>query len=371
MLRVVHLDQIRRNFLAIRGQVPGSAGVMAVVKADAYGHGLVQVAKVCLEAGAAMLAVAVPEEGALLREAGVTAPILVLGAATPDGAALGVRSGLTLTVCTPAMVRSAADAARNCGRTAEVHIAIDSGMCRIGCRDENEVLAVWTACREAGVRLTGAFTHFCDADGEDLAFTREQFRRFEAMTKPLPAGILRHCANSAAIHRMPEAALDMVRAGISLYGYPPVPDAGIELKPCLDWTTEVTHVKTIAPGDTVSYGRTFTADRPMRVATVACGYGDGYHRAASGRAEVIIRGRRVPVIGRICMDQMMADVSAVPDTQPGDRVTLLGRDGEAAVDAEDLARWAGTISYEVLLAPTGRVRRLWTDEGSSADEIRY
>ena len=363
MLRTVRLDQIRRNFLAIRAQTPAQAGVLAVVKADAYGHGLVQVAKVCLEAGAAMLAVAIPEEGAALREAGVAAPILVLGATTPEAAALGVSYGLTMTVCTPAMVRAVADAARSCGQTAEVHLAIDSGMCRIGCRDQSEVLAVLESCREAGcVRLTGAFTHFCDADGEDLAFTREQLRRFEALTEPLPAGILRHCANSAAIHRMPEAAMDMVRAGISLYGYPPVPDAGIELKPCLDWTTEVTHVKTIAPGDTVSYGRTFTAERPMRVATVACGYGDGYHRAASGRAEVIIRGQRVPVIGRICMDQMMADVSALPDVQPGDRVTLIGRDGDAAIDAEDIARWAGTISYEVLLAPTGRVRRAWTDE---------
>ena len=152
--------------------------------------------------------------------------------------------------------------------------------------------------------------------------------------------------------------MDMVRAGISMYGYPPV-ETDLPLRPCMSWTARVTHVKAIDPGDTVSYGRTYTADGPRRVATVACGYGDGYHRAASGKAEVIIRGRRAPVIGRICMDQMMVDVTGIEGVAPGDEAVLMGHCGGECVTAEDIAAWAGTISYEVLLSATGRVPRVW------------
>ena len=216
-----------------------------------------------------------------------------------------------------------------------------------------------TIMAESCLRLTGAFTHFADCDGDDMTFTYQQLDRFRTLTALLPAGIIRHCANSAAIHRlMPEAAFDMVRMGISMYGYPPVP-TDMPLKPFMTWRTQVTFVKTIQPGDTVSYGRTYCADRPVRLATVAIGYGDGYHRAGTGKAEVIIHGRRVPVKGRICMDQMMVDVTDVPDVKPGDVVTLLGADGDVWITAEDLAAWDGTISYEVLLAATGRVRRTW------------
>ena len=221
------------------------------------------------------------------------------------------------------------------------------------------VLAALDECTE--VRLTGAFTHFADADGDDMAFTQAQLERFRRLTAPLPAGVLRHCANSAAIHSLPEAAMDMVRAGISMYGYPPV-KTDMPLQPVMDWRAEVTYVKDIAPGDTVSYGRAYAADRPRRIATISCGYGDGYHRAASGRAQVLIRGHRAPVVGRICMDQMMADVTDVPDAAPGDLVTLMGRDGDERITAEDIAAWAGTISYEILLAATGRVPRVWLHE---------
>ena len=152
--------------------------------------------------------------------------------------------------------------------------------------------------------------------------------------------------------------MDMVRAGISMYGYPPV-ETDMPLRPFMEWTTEITYIKEIAPGDTVSYGRTFTADKPMRVATIACGYGDGYHRAASGQAKVIIRGQYAPVLGRICMDQMMADVTHIPDAKPGSTVILMGAAGGCRLTAEDIAAWAGTISYEVLLGATGRVTREW------------
>ena len=235
---------------------------------------------------------------------------------------------------------------RGTGLTLEVHLKLDTGMSRIGVRDDAEVRAMLTALEASPeLRLPGAVTHFADCDGDDRAFTHVQLERFRHLTSLLPEGILRHCANSAAIHRlMPEAAFDMVRMGISMYGYPPVP-TDMPLRPFMTWQTVVTHVKTLRPGDTVSYGRTWEAKEPIRLATVAIGYGDGYHRACTGKAQVIIRGQRVPVVGRICMDQLMADVSSLEEVKPGDVVTLLGRDGDASIDAEEIASWAGTISY--------------------------
>ena len=361
--RTVDLAVLRKNVRLIKESLPEGTRLMAVVKADAYGHGMVQVAREALRAGASHLAVALVEEGVGLREAGITAPVLVLGATSYEEALLGVQHGLTLTVCDPAMVQAVEKAACAVDKQGQVHLKIDSGMSRIGARTEDEVHAVLHALADCPhVTLTGTFTHFADADGGDMAFTYQQLERFKQLTSCLPEGILRHCANSAAIHRVPEAAMDMVRAGISMYGYPPV-ETDMPLEPFMDWRTKVTYVKEIQPGDTVSYGRTFAADKPMRVATMACGYGDGYHRAASGKAEVIIRGRRAKVLGRICMDQMMADVTDIPGVVPGDTVTLMGRDGNERITAEDMAAWAGTISYEVLLAATGRVPREWIHAG--------
>ena len=360
--RTVDLAVLRKNVRLLRESLPAGTGLLAVVKADAYGHGMVQVAREALHAGAMHLAVALVEEGVALRSSGIGAPVLVLGATSYEEALLGVEHGLTITVCDAAMVHAVEKAAVDCGKSAMVHLKVDTGMSRIGARNEADVQAVLEALAECPhVRLNGVFTHFADADGDDMAFTHQQLERFKQLIAPLPEGILRHCANSAAIHRLPEAAMDMARAGISMYGYPPV-ETDMPLEPFMDWRTRVTYVKEIAPGDTVSYGRTFTADKPMRVATMACGYGDGYHRAASGKAEVIIRGRRAKVLGRICMDQMMADVTDIPGVVPGDVVTLMGRDGNERITAEDIAAWAGTISYEVLLAATGRVPREWIHE---------
>ncbi len=360
--RTVDLAVLRKNVRLLRESLPQGTGLLAVVKADAYGHGMVQVAREALASGAVHLAVALVEEGVTLRENGIDAPVLVLGATSYEEALLGIGHGLTITVCDRAMVHAVQKAAEACGRSAMVHLKIDSGMSRIGARSEEDVARVLEALEACPmVKITGVFTHFADADGEDMAFTHRQLERFKQLIAPLPRGIVRHCANSAAIHRLPEAAMDLVRAGISMYGYPPV-ETDMPLEPFMDWRTRVTYVKDIAPGDTVSYGRTFTADKPMRVATMACGYGDGYHRAASGKAEVIIRGKRARVLGRICMDQMMADVTDIPGVVSGDVVTLMGRDGESRITAEDIAQWAGTISYEVLLAATGRVPREWINE---------
>ena len=362
--RIIRTDVLRENMRKIRGAVAPGVKVMAVVKADGYGHGANQTARAALDGGADMLAVASVAEGTALREHGFKVPILVLGAVTEADAAEGVESGLIQTVCSPEMVRLCGEAAVQRGKQTEVHLKIDTGMGRIGVRNEEEMHAVTDALREYGnVRLTGAFTHFSDADGgeDGLKYSEEQFRRFLHLTSMLPPGIVRHCSNSAAIHRRPEYALNMVRAGISLYGYPPVEERNLHLEPCMRWTAKISYIKELPAGEYISYGRTFRTDRPTRVATVTCGYADGYHRAAGPSAEVLIHGKRAKILGRICMDQMMADVSEIPEAAPEDEVVLIGRDGEDRITAEDIAAWGGTISYEILLSVGSRVERIFQD----------
>ena len=361
-VKIIDLAVLRKNVQMIRASLPAQTRLMAVVKADAYGHGIVPVAKNALAAGADCLAVARTDEGLVLRHAGVQAPILVLGASSVQEIGDGVRHGLTLTVSGPRMIHAVQQWAKELGKPGYVHLKIDTGMGRIGVRKEEEVHAVLKSLEVCpDVRLTGAFTHFADADGESDEYTSMQLQRFRALAALLPKDIIRHCANSAAIHRYPDAAMDMVRLGISMYGYPPVQTA-CPLTPVMEWRTAVTHVKTLSPGDKISYGCTFTATQPMTLATIACGYGDGYHRFASGKAEVLIHGQRCPVVGRICMDQMMADVSKLESVRPGDEVILLGTSGDESISAEDLGAWCGTISYEVLLAATERVHRRWIND---------
>ena len=361
--RMIDLSAIRENMAQIRSATYPSAKVMAVVKADGYGHGSVEVSRAALAGGADMLAVASAAEGTVLREKGIRAPILVLGAVLAADVAEGVENDIIQTVCTPEMVRLCEEAAANAGKQTKVHLKIDTGMGRIGVRSREERDAVLQELiNSPHVLLDGAFTHLSDADdGEDgMAYTEGQFQKFLELTEDLPQHVIRHCANSAAIHRRPDMALDMVRAGISLYGYPPV-ETGLELKPCMRWTAKVSYVKELPAGEYISYGRTFRTDRPTRVATVTCGYADGYHRSASGKAEVLIHGRRVPVLGRICMDQMMADVSELDNVQPEDEVVLMGESGNERITAEDLAAWSRTISYEILLSVGSRVERVFTE----------
>ena len=361
-VRTVDLAVLRENLRLIRRSLPEKTMLMAVVKADAYGHGIIHVARNALHAGADWLAVARTDEGLMLRKAGIQAPVLVLGASSDAEIADGVRHGLTLAVTEPRMLHTLQHWAKQENKPGLAHLKIDTGMGRIGVRTEDEVRQMLTALAECpDVSLTGAFTHFADADGMTADYTRMQLARFRSLTALLPPGTICHCANSAAIHRYPEAAMDMVRAGIGMYGYPPV-ETDMALRPVMDWRTAVTYVKQVAPGDKISYGCTFTAEKAMTLATVACGYGDGYHRAATGKAQVIIRGVRCPVVGRICMDQMMVDVTDVAGVAPGDEVILIGSDGSAVITAEDLAAWCGTISYEVLLAATERVHRVWSND---------
>lgn len=359
----VDLNAIAQNTRVLRQAIAPTPHMMAVVKANAYGHGLIPVAKTALENGADHLGVAIPEEGEALRRAGIDAPILVLGPVNAQGAEASVRWGLIQTAFDRERVRMLEDAAAKLGLTAQMHLKIDTGMGRIGVRAKEELLSVLdeiSACPH--VRLTGAFTHFADADGETDEYSWAQIAAFEEMRALLPKDILFHAAASAAGVRYPQARYQMVRQGISLYGCPPVPESP-KLVPALSWHTEVAYVKTLPPGASVSYGRTYRTDRETRIATLPVGYGDGYHRALSNRAYVLIGGKRCPVTGRVCMDQIMADVSSLPpeECKIGAPVVLLGRQGNEEITAEELGAWAGTISYEMLLAPTARVPVIYSE----------
>ena len=373
--RVIRTDLLRENMRRIRNAVDPNVKVMAVVKADGYGHGAAETAIAALEGGADMLAVASVAEGTMLRRQGIIAPILVLGAVTAEDVREGADHSLIQTVCSPEMVALCEKAASGLKKQTEVHLKIDTGMGRIGVRTEAELKAVTDALeRSPHVRLCGAFTHFSDADDgtEGMEYTETQYRRFLEMTDKLPGNIVRHCSNSAAIHRRPDFAMDMVRAGISLYGYPPVPERNLGLEPCMRWTAKISYIKDLPAGAYISYGRTFRTERPIRAATVTCGYADGYHRCASGKAEVLIRGKRARILGRICMDQMVADVTDIPDAAPEDEVVLIGKDGAESITAEEIAAWSGTISYEILLSVGSRVERVFRNNSEpgevSADE---
>ena len=360
--RVIRTDLLRGNMMKIRAAVPPKAKVMAVVKADGYGHGAAETAYAAIEGGADMLAVASVSEGSMLRRNGVRVPILVLGAVTAADVSEGVENNLIQTVCSPEMVTLCEEAALQQKKQTEVHLKIDTGMGRIGVRTPEEMKKVEETIRlSPHVRLTGAFTHFSDADGDEegMEYTERQFHRFLQMTASLPENVIRHCSNSAAIHRRPDFAMDMVRAGISLYGYPPVEERNLDLQPCMRWTAKISYIKEMPAGEYISYGRTYRTSGNIRAATVTCGYADGYHRSAGGDAEVLIHGKRAKILGRICMDQMIADVTGIPEAAPGDEVVLIGEDGKDRITAEDIARWSGTISYEILLSVGSRVERIF------------
>jgi alanine racemase len=346
-------------------RLAGRAAVMAVVKADAYGHGAVPVARTALGAGATWLGVALPEEGAALREAGVTAPILVLGPLAPAEAALPLAHDLDQCVSDVGQIEALRAAARAMGRTARVHLKVDTGMGRVGLQPA-EIPRVAEALRAAeGVRVRGLMTHFAEAEAEDLAHTRMQLSRFDAAWRACrAAGLpieLRHAANSAGLLFVPEARLDLVRPGLLLYGYHPRGAGAGEpaLRPALRLRTAIRQLKDLPRGASLSYGRTFIAPRDARIALLPIGYADGWSRLLSNRAHVLVRGRRAPVVGRVCMDLTLVDVTEVPGAAVGDEVVLIGRQGDDAITADEVAVLQGTISYEVLCRLGPRVPRTY------------
>lgn len=361
----IDLSAIRHNVGVMRAHIAGGAKFLAVVKADAYGHGAVPVARAALEAGADMLAVAIPEEGIELRLAAIDAPVLVLGGIGTWAAEAVVASDLTQVVFDEEIIRALAAAGEKLGRTAKVHIKLDTGMNRIGVRTAQEAQALARLIDSLpGIELTGCFTHMATADEDDRAGTLMQIKKFDelcaAIAKVHPGKITRHAANTASIFRYPQAHADMVRGGIALYGYPPVPEA-VGLRPAMRWVTRAVYVKTIAPGDRVSYGGLFAAQRDTRVMTLPVGYADGYRRGLTGKGCVLVRGKRAPILGRVCMDQIMVDVTDIPGAQAGDEAVLLGEQGGDCISAQEMADWLGTISYEVLCSPSKRVPRVYKD----------
>jgi len=364
----IDLGAAARNVRAIREALAPNVKLIAVVKADAYGHGLIPFSKVALKNGASALAVAIPEEGIALREAGVTAPIIILGNNLPDAAEAIVKYDLQPTICEQTLARALDAEAKKQGKWVPVHLKLDTGMGRIGIRDERELDRMAECLKSCkSLEVHGLFTHFANSDGADKGYAREQFDRFNALYARLRShgfNPLLHAANSAAISDLPETHMDMVRAGIILYGYYPSPNVhrDIPLEPVMSVRTKVQYVKTVPAGETISYERTYTTWRPTVVATLPIGYGDGYRRALSNKGQVLIAGKRAPILGRVCMDQIMVDVTEIPNVSEGDEVVLLGKMGDERIDADEMADWANTISYEILLSFNSRMPRIYIEE---------
>jgi alanine racemase len=359
----IDLDALRHNLRRVRDRV-GDRRILAVVKADAYGHGAVEVARALAGAGVAMLGVALPEEGVELRRAGVDRPILLLGGFTPEQADLVVEHGFLPAVYRADQVEALDAAAARAGRPLDVHLKIDTGMGRLGVPAPDvgafgEVLA-----RAAGVRLTGAFSHLAVADAPGDPFTAAQIERFRGAVETLrrarfePADL--HLANSAAISDHPPAWLSLVRPGIVLYGYPPsVQVAPLDWRPVLSLKTRIIYLKEVPPGTSLGYARTFVASRPSRIASLAAGYDDGLPRDLGNRGQVLVRGRFAPIVGRISMDLTTIDVTDHPEVRLHDEVVLIGRDGGERLGADLLAARSGRIVWEVLCGVGARVPRLY------------
>jgi alanine racemase len=359
----VNLARLADNYRAIEATV-SPAVVMPIVKANAYGHGLLAVARHLVAIGATSLGVAFLEEAVALREAGITVPLLVMGGILGHQIPIFLRHGLTLTASSVDKLRAIDAAARQQDVRARVHLKIDTGMERIGVHYYNAHGLLERAAECRHVVVEGIYSHFANADAADLGSARVQLERFlEVLQWYDKRGVrppLRHMANSGAILQLPESYLDLVRPGILLYGVYPSAEVRrtIDVRPALAWKSRVVYFKVVKPGHPVSYGSTWQSDHLVRVLTIPVGYGDGYFRALSNTAQVIVRGKKYPVVGRVCMDQIMVNIewdSAYND----DAVTLLGVDGDAAITCEDLAGWAGTIPYEILTNINTRVPRVY------------
>jgi alanine racemase len=363
-LAEIDLGAVQRNFRLVRASVGAGVAIWGVVKADAYGHGAVAVAR-ALEPLCNALAVSLVEEGMELRAAGIRAPIIVLGAYYGAHHADVLAHRLIPVVYDHGDLERFAAAAARRGRRADVHVKIDTGMSRLGFAIPEVPRLLERLRGLAPLRLAGLCTHFASADLPDGDLTRAALARFDACLAQARGagfeGLVNHAANSAAAVRFPEARLDAVRPGLALYGAMPSSHVALSgLEPALRLTTRVMSVHDIAPGATVSYGGLWRASRPSRIATLPIGYADGYPRHVRD-AHALVRGARVPVVGAVCMDMLMVDVTDVPGTCEGDLVTLIGADGSELIGVDDLARWAGTVSYEILCGISKRVPRALKD----------
>lgn len=375
----IDLDAVAYNMEQMKNRIGGNARLIAVVKADGYGHGAVPVAEMFESCPYVWgYAVACLEEAVELREHGIKKPILVLGCVFPDQYREMIHYDVRPAVYMEEMARLISEEAVRQGKQAFIHIKIDTGMGRIGFPvNEESADAVERISRLPNIDVEGMFTHFARADERDKTYTKMQHERFMWMKgKTEDRGVrIRYfdCDNSAGIIDFPDMKHDLARAGISMYGMYPSDevDAGaVDLKPALTLESHVSFVKDVEPGTAISYGGTFVADRPMRVATVPVGYGDGYPRSLSNKGYVLIRGRKARILGRVCMDQFMVDVTEIPDVKFMDRVVLVGKDGGGEITVDDLARLSGRFNYEFVCCLGKRIPRVYERGGEIFEYFR-
>jgi alanine racemase len=349
---------LRHNFKILRSLVPRATRLMAVVKANAYGHGLIPMARELEAIGTDWLGVANVAEGTAIREAGVRLPILLLSATLPEEIEEAVRNKLTLVLSSYEEAKRLDRIARKLRRKAEAHFKIDTGMGRLGCWHVNAHAELVRIRSLTGFAVKGICTHFVSAD-DDAGLTQTQWNAISPIFAENP-GLLRHAANSPAVTRRYGFTADMVRLGLALYGIPPNPDdQGLGLRPVLEWKSRVTLIHEVARGRTVSYGATYRVPSAQRQAVVAMGYGDGYFRLHSNASHVLVHGKRCPIRGRVTMDQIMIDVSRVPGCRVGDEVIALGTQGGDEIQARELATQAQTIPWEILTNIGARVPRTY------------
>ena len=371
----IDLDAISRNFDAVRNKV--GVPVMAVIKGDAYGHGAIQVAQL-LQDRAAFFGVSSMLEATELRRAGLTNPILILGHTPVKAFGTAIREGIRPTIFRLEDAQALSRAAVEAGIPAPFHFAVDTGMSRIGFPATAESADVCAEIAKLpGLVPEGIFSHFATADCADLSRSRQQAGQFDSFCELLKArGVyipIRHLNNSAGLMNF-DTHYEMVRAGIVTYGMYPSEEVSPELltlKPALQFLSKVTFVKTLPAGREISYGGTFVTTKDTRVATVPVGYADGYRRSLSGKFHCLIHGKKAPILGRICMDQMMVDVTEIPETQPGDRVTLVGTDGKETITMEQIAAAADSFNYEFVCGISRRVPRIYVSGGEKVHSVHY
>ncbi|MCI0513930.1 alanine racemase [candidate division KSB1 bacterium] len=360
----IDLGALRYNIGQIQKKV-APAKLMAVVKANAYGHGAVAVARTALAMGVSYLAVARVAEAIELREHGITAPILVFGGAFPQEIESYLRHDLEMTIYSGSSAQLLSERAQAFKKTARIHLKVDTGMGRVGVRWDQAVALAEKIIKLPRLELVGLMTHFASSDERAKSFANLQLQRFTDISREVQRrGIsiqYKHAANSGAILDLPEAHLDLVRMGMMMYGWYPSSQTteSVPIRPVMSFKTQVLYVKEIQPGDSVSYGRLFIADRPTRIATLPVGYADGYNRLLSNRGNVLIRGKQFPVVGRVCMDLIHVNLGADTEVQPGDEVVLFGRQGTAVISVYEIGAQLQTIPYEICCWISARVPRIY------------
>ena len=371
----VDLDAIAHNFEAIceKANVP----VMVILKANGYGHGAIEIARL-LENYADFFGVSSVSEALELHSAGFTTPILILGHTQPEAFPTVVEHGFRVTIFSLEDAKALSQEACKQGKAARFHFAVDTGMSRLGFQPTEEAADICQViCRLPGIFPEGLFSHFATADCKDLTRAKLQRQKFDAFFQLLKArGIkipLRHMNNSAGLMNFDDH-YDMVRAGIVLYGLYPSDEVDpklLKLKPVLSWYSRISHISLLPAGREISYGGTYVTSAPTRVATVPVGYADGYSRSLSGKFYVLIHGKKAPILGRICMDQMMVDVTDIPEVKVGDQVTLVGKDGDQQISVEEIAEAAGSFNYEFVCGISRRVPRYYVQNGQIRHTVHY